>query len=103
MLRADRSPLYLFLIVTSVTPAASATSLWVFSSPSRVQETYRAAAARPMGSLPAEILACSAFFRISRALLLVFSVSSARDAIRETHLLGATTGILMSISLRSSL
>ena len=36
---ADLRPLYLFLIVTSVTPAASATSLWVLSSPSRVHET----------------------------------------------------------------
>ena len=42
---ADRSPLYLFLIVTSVTPAATAMSFCVFSSPPRLQATYNADAA----------------------------------------------------------
>ena len=44
--------LYLFLIVTSVTPAISATSLWVFLSPNNTDAIYNAAAATPVGPQP---------------------------------------------------
>src|ERR671919_1761896 len=100
--RCNFNPLYLFLIVTSVTPAASATSFWVLFSPFITQATYNAAAASPIGSLPAEILPSSAFFRISRALRFVFSDRPALLAILATHFTGSTTGILRSNSLMSN-
>src|SRR2546426_9591997 len=103
MPRKERRLLYLFLIVTSVTPAASATSFCVMSSPSRVQATYKAEAASPIGSFPAEILSCDALKRISRALRCVLSVIPALDAILDTHLDGSATGILMSSSFSRSL
>src|SRR6266849_3394207 len=103
MPRKERRLLYLFLIVTSVTLAASATSFCVLSSPSRVQATYRAEAASPIGSLPAEIPVCLALNRISRALLCVFSDIFALEAIPDTHLVASATGILKSISLCRSL
>jgi hypothetical protein len=44
--------LYLFLIVTSVTPATSATSLWVLLVPCKTLAIYIAAAATPVFPLP---------------------------------------------------
>jgi hypothetical protein len=44
--------LYLFLIVTSVTPETSDMSLCVLLSPSKSPAIYRAAAAIPIGPLP---------------------------------------------------
>jgi hypothetical protein len=52
MSNLSASSLYLFLIVTSVTPATSATSLWVLRSPQRIDEIYIDAAATPVGPRP---------------------------------------------------
>ena len=68
----SRSSLYLFLIVTSVIPATSATSLCVFFSSFKRAATYNAAAAIPAGPLPEVSSEISAFFRISRALFCDF-------------------------------
>ena len=64
-LSLSSSSLYLFLIVTSVTPATSATSLCVLFSPCIRAETYKAAAAMPVGPLPEVNSAFWAFSRIS--------------------------------------
>lgn len=40
-------------MVTSVTPTTWAISLWVLRSPSKMEEKYKAAAATPVGVLPA--------------------------------------------------
>lgn len=61
------SSLYLFRIVTSVIPATSATSLWVFFSSFIKAATYKAAAAIPAGPLPDVSSETSAFLRIFRA------------------------------------
>jgi hypothetical protein len=46
------SSLYLFLMVTSVTPAISATSRCVLRSPQRIVAIYMAAAVKPIGLRP---------------------------------------------------
>ena len=65
--RRSVSSLYLFLIVTSVIPATSATSLCVFFSSLRRAATYSAAAAIPAGPLPEVNSETSAFFSIFSA------------------------------------
>ena len=70
--RRSRSSLYLFLIVTSVIPATSATSLCVFFSSFNRAETYNAAAAIPAGPRPDVNSEISAFFRIFNASFCVF-------------------------------
>ena len=60
--------LYLLRMVTSVTPAISATSLWVFLSPSKTDAIYNAAAATPVGPLPEVNPFYIAFSIISMAL-----------------------------------
>ena len=65
--RRSRSSLYRFRIVTSVIPAMSATSLWVFFSSWIRAATYSAAAAIPAGPLPEVSSEISAFCRILRA------------------------------------
>ena len=55
-------------MVTSVTPAISATSLWVFLSPSKTDAIYNAAAATPVGPLPEVNHLSIAFSMISIAL-----------------------------------
>ena len=59
--------LYRFRIVTSVIPAMSATSLWVFFSSLIRAATYSAAAAIPAGPRPEVSSDISAFCRILRA------------------------------------
>ena len=49
------SPAHLFLIVTSVTPDAIEISFCVLLPPDEIQARYNAAAAIPIGSLPATI------------------------------------------------
>ena len=55
-------------MVTSVTPAISATSRWVFLSPKRTDAMYNAAAATPVGPLPDVSPFSMAFSIISMAL-----------------------------------
>lgn len=59
--------MYLFRIVTSVIPATSATSRWVFFSSLIRAATYSAAAAIPAGPRPDVSSEISAFFRILSA------------------------------------
>jgi len=70
--RRSISSLYRFLIVTSVIPATSATSLCVFFSSFIRAATYRAAAAIPAGPLPEVSSEISARFRIFRDSFCVF-------------------------------
>jgi len=78
-------------MVTSVTPAASATSRCVLFSPFVTHATYDAAAANPMGSLPDEIFKSSALCKILVAFLFAFSDNPALLAILAIHLTGSTT------------
>ena len=66
------SSLYRFLIVTSVTPATSATSRWVLRSPPRIEEMYIAAAAAGRSSPNGhELLAAGCYLFCASALALV--------------------------------
>ena len=47
------------------------------------------------------MLACSALASISRALLWVFPLTFALEAIFDMHFMGSTTGIWMSIRITS--
>ena len=68
MSNLSASSLYLFLIVTSVTPATSATSLCVLLSPHSIDAIYIEAAATPVGPRPLVNSLSAASYRISIAL-----------------------------------
>ncbi len=68
MSNSSASSLYLFLIVTSVTPATSATSLCVLLSPHIIEAIYIAAAATPVGPLPLVNSFSDAYLNISTLL-----------------------------------
>jgi len=97
------SPAHLFLIVTSVTPDATEISFCVLLPPDEIQDRYNAAAAIPIGSLPATIPIFFALFNKTIAFRLVFSPSPAILAILDTPLTGSATGILRSSSLKINL
>src|SRR3989338_6356520 len=74
--------LYLFLMVTSVTPATSATSRCVLFSPCNKLETYKAAAAIPVGPLPEVSSISRAISKISTAFDCVSGLNFKADAKR---------------------
>ena len=88
--------LILFLIVTSVTPAAIPITRCVCLRFFDWQTWYSAAAANAMGSFPA-----FESFNFSKSLIALFWMATERggstfDAIRETYDMGDTTFVLMS-------
>ena len=88
-------------MVTSVTLAACAMSRCVLSSAFFTHERYRAAAARPMGSLPADTSLFWACFSTLIAYRFVFSAMPMRLAILETHWIESVMGMRRSSSLTS--
>jgi len=90
-------------MVTSVTPEAIDISFCVLLPPAEMQARYNAAAAIPIGSLPATMPSFFALFSMLIAFRLVFSPSPAILAILDTPLTGSATGIFRSSSLKTSL
>ena len=68
-----------------------------------IHARYSAAAANPVGSLPATTPIFFAFLKISTAFLFVFSPSPAILAILGIPLIGSATGTFRSSSLKTSL
>src|SRR3989344_7013049 len=93
------SSLYLFLIVTSVTPAMSATSLCVLFSLLIKAATYNEAAAIPVGPLPEVNSELSAISKISTD----FDCVSADNFNAEANLGMYSTGLLGRILMPNSL
>ncbi len=89
--------------MTSVTPAASAMSFWVFFSLFCRHAMYRAAAASPMGSLPAAARFRLASLSMFMAAPWVFPDMPVFSAIFDTYVSGSAMGMCTSSSRSSSL
>lgn len=88
--------------MTSVTPAASAMSFWVFFSLFCRHAMYSAAAASPIGSLPAAARFLLASLRICIAMPCVFPEMPVLSAIFDTYVSGSDMGMCTSSSRSNS-